>query len=100
MVRNAPPGGVSATIAPYHGRSMSTTTSLILDRNLVADIRRIEHATGRNNIYAGCVSKLEESVAEFGSAFAACVARGDTGGAARAAHTLKGASRQLGAQAL
>src|SRR4051812_29964618 len=79
---------------------MSTTTSLILDRNLVADIRRIEHATGRNGIFAGCVSKLEENLAEFGSAFAACLARGDLVGAARAAHTLKGASRQLGAQAL
>lgn len=79
---------------------MSTATSLILDRNLVADIRRIEQATGRNGIFAGCVQKLEENVAEFGAAFAACVAKGDTGGAARAAHTLKGASRQLGAQAL
>ena len=79
---------------------MSTMTSLILDRNLVADIRRIEQATGRNGIFAGCVGKLEENLAEFGSAFAACVASGDTSGAARAAHTLKGASRQLGAQAL
>ena len=79
---------------------MSTTTSLILDRNLVADIRRIEQATGRNGIFSGCVQKLEENLSEFGSAFAACVAKGDAGGAARAAHTLKGASRQLGAQAL
>jgi len=79
---------------------MSTSTSLILDRNLVADIRRIEQATGRDGIFAGCVQKLEENLAEFGSAFAACVAKGDAGGAARAAHTLKGASRQLGAQAL
>jgi len=79
---------------------MSATTSLILDRNLVADIRRIEQATGRNGIFAGCVQKLEENLAEFGPAFAACVSKGDSGGAARAAHTLKGASRQLGAQAL
>jgi len=79
---------------------MSTTTSLILDRNLVADIRRIEQATGRNGIFAGCVQKLEENLSEFGAAFAACVAKGDAGGAARAAHTLKGSSRQLGAQAL
>ena len=79
---------------------MSTTTSLILDRNLVADIRRIEQATGRNGIFSACVQKLEENLSEFGSAFAACVAKGDAGGAARAAHTLKGASRQLGAQAL
>ena len=79
---------------------MSAATSLILDRNLVADIRRIEQATGRNGIFAGCVQKLEENLAEFGSAFAACMAKGDLTGAARAAHTLKGASRQLGAQAL
>lgn len=79
---------------------MSTMTSLILDRNLVADIRRIEQATGRNGIFSGCVQKLEENLADFSSAFAACLARGDMVGAARAAHTLKGSSRQLGAQAL
>lgn len=79
---------------------MSTATSLILDRNLVADIRRIEEATGRNGIFAGCVRKLEENLDEFRDAFAACLSRGDTVGAARAAHTLKGACRQLGAQAL
>jgi HPt (histidine-containing phosphotransfer) domain-containing protein len=46
------------------------------------------------------VQKLESNLAEFRASFAACVARGDTLGAVRAAHTLKGSSRQLGAQAL
>src|SRR4051794_19458027 len=79
---------------------MSTMTSLILDRNLVADIRRIEQATGRNGIFSGCVQKLEENLADFAPTFSACLASGDIVGASRAAHTLKGSCRQLGAQAL
>lgn len=78
----------------------TTMTSLILDRDLVAEIRRIEQASGRQGLFAGCVTKLEASLAEFSAGFAACVARGDASGAARAAHTLKGSCRQLGAQAL
>jgi HPt (histidine-containing phosphotransfer) domain-containing protein len=79
---------------------MSTMTSLILDRNLVADIRRIEQATGRHGIFSGCVQKLEENLADFAPTFSACLASGDIVGASRAAHTLKGSCRQLGAQAL
>ena len=37
---------------------MSTMTSVILDREFVAEIRRIEQATGRHGLLAGCVSKL------------------------------------------
>lgn len=79
---------------------MSTMASVLLDPEFVAEIRRIEQATGRGGIFAGCVSKLEVSLGEFGAEFAACVKSGDTAGAARAAHTLKGSYRQLGAQAL
>src|SRR5947207_632343 len=79
---------------------MSTMTSVILDREFVAEIRRIEQATGRHGLLAGCVSKLEANLGEFAAAFAGCIKRGDAAGAARAAHTLKGSCRQLGAQAL
>jgi len=79
---------------------MTTVSSLILDQDLVAEIRRIEQASGRGGIFAGCVSKLEANLNDFAAAFAACIAHGDPSGAARAAHTLKGSSRQLGAQAL
>lgn len=79
---------------------MSATTSLILDLGLVAEIRRIERASGRDGIFAGCVSKLEANLADFRATSAACIARGDALGAVRAAHTLKGSCRQLGAQAL
>jgi HPt (histidine-containing phosphotransfer) domain-containing protein len=72
----------------------------ILDRDLIAEIRRIEQASGRDGIFAGCVRNLEAHLAAFRSSFAACVARGDAAGAARAAHTLKGSCLQLGAQAL
>ena len=77
-----------------------SATSVILDQGLIAEIRRIEQASGRDGIFASCVSKLEASLGEFRAAVAACVARGDTLGAVRAAHTLKGSCRQLGAQAL
>jgi HPt (histidine-containing phosphotransfer) domain-containing protein len=77
-----------------------SATSVILDQGLIDEIRRIEQASGRDGIFTTCVSKLEASVGEFRAAVAACVARGDALGAVRAAHTLKGSCRQLGAQAL
>lgn len=79
---------------------MTTVSSLILDQDLVAEIRRIEQASGRDGIFSGCVSKLESNLGEFAESFSNFIAHGDTTGAARAAHTLKGSSRQLGAQAL
>jgi len=72
----------------------------LLDRELIDEIRRIERATGRDDVLSGFVRKLEGNLADFGAAFSECIARGDTAGAVRAAHTLKGTCRQLGAQAL
>jgi HPt (histidine-containing phosphotransfer) domain-containing protein len=72
----------------------------LIDHQLIDEIRRIEHATGRNDVLSGFVRKLEENIAGFGDAFAGHVARGDKTGALRAAHTLKGTCLQLGAQAL
>lgn len=74
--------------------------SPLLDRSLIEEIRRIERATGKNDVLSGFVLKLEGYLAGFATAFSGCVARGDTAGAVRAAHTLKGTCRQLGAQAL
>jgi HPt (histidine-containing phosphotransfer) domain-containing protein len=72
----------------------------LLDQTLIEEIRRIERATGRNDVLSGFVSRLEGHLAGFGAAFSDHVARGDTQGAVRAAHTLKGTCRQLGAVAL
>jgi len=72
----------------------------LLDRQLIEEIRRIERATGRDDVLSGFVLKLEGHLAGFGAAFSDYVARGDTSGAVRAAHTLKGTCRQLGALAL
>ena len=74
--------------------------TVLLDRELIDQIRKIEQATGRNDVLSGFVAKLEGSLAGFGAAFSDQVARGDTAGAVRAAHTLKGTCRQLGAIAL
>jgi HPt (histidine-containing phosphotransfer) domain-containing protein len=74
--------------------------SPLLDRGLIDDIKRVERATGRNDVLSGFVRTLERNLAGFGAAFADCIARGDTAGAKRAAHTLKGACHQLGAKVL
>lgn len=72
----------------------------LLDRELIAEIRRIERSTGRTDVLSGFVRTLEDKLNDFARVFADCIARGDAAGAARAAHTLKGACHQLGAQAL
>jgi len=72
----------------------------LLDLELVEEIKRIERATGRNDVLSGFVLKLEGNIAGFPAAFSDLAARGDASGAVRAAHTLKGTCRQLGAVAL
>lgn len=72
----------------------------LLDFELIAGIRLIEKATGRNDVLSGLVGRLEASIAAFSGTFSDHVSRGDGAGAARAAHTLKGSCHQLGAQAL
>jgi HPt (histidine-containing phosphotransfer) domain-containing protein len=72
----------------------------LLDRKCIDEIRHIERAAGRDDVLSGFVRTLERNLAAFSAAFGECIARGDTAGAARAAHSLKGACHQLGAQAL
>jgi|SRR6185503_8623462 HPt (histidine-containing phosphotransfer) domain-containing protein len=79
---------------------MTQQANSLIDRKLIDEIRRIEHATGRNDVLSGFVRKLEDNIAGFGDAFARYIASGDKTGAVRAAHTLKGTCLQLGAQAL
>lgn len=74
--------------------------SVVLDRRRIDEIRHIERAAGRNDVLSGFVRTLEGNVKGFAAAFADYIARGDLTGAQRAAHTLKGACQQLGAQAL
>ena len=75
-------------------------TTLLLDRDLIAEIKRVGHATGRHDLHAVFVGKLEESLAQFPAMFSSFLARGDAAAAVRAAHTLKGSCRQIGAHAL
>lgn len=75
-------------------------TTLLLDRDLIAEIKRVGHATGRHDLHAGFVRKLEEALADFPATFSRHLAQGDTAGAVRSAHTLKGSCRQIGAHAL
>jgi HPt (histidine-containing phosphotransfer) domain-containing protein len=51
-------------------------------------------------VVSGLVARLETQLAEFPDGFNACLARGDISGAMRAAHTMQGSCRQLGAAAL
>lgn len=80
--------------------AMAMNASALLDHGLIEEIRRIEHATGRTDVLSGFVRTLEGKLAAFGPSFTDHLARGDTAGAVRAAHTLKGTCKQLGAQAL
>jgi HPt (histidine-containing phosphotransfer) domain-containing protein len=80
--------------------AMAMNANALLDHGLIEEIRRIEHATGRNDVLSGFVRTLEGKLAGFGAAFSDHLARGDTAGAVRAAHTLKGTCKQLGAPAL
>ena len=74
--------------------------TVLLDRKCIDEIRHIEQAAGRDDVLSGFVRTLEGYLAGFGAAFSDYIARGDTKGAVRAAHTLKGTCHQLGAQAL
>ena len=40
-------------------------TTLLLDSDLIAEIKRVGHATGRHDLHAVFVRKLEESLADF-----------------------------------
>lgn len=79
---------------------MNERRNVLIDHQLIEEIRRIEHATGRNDVLSGFVRKLEDNIAGFSDAFDGYIASGDKTGAVRAAHTLKGTCLQLGAQAL
>jgi hypothetical protein len=72
--------------------------SPLLDPRFIAEIRFVEERTGQSNVVSGLVSALEAQIARFPAGFAACVARGDGKAAVRAAHTMQGSSRQLGAR--
>ncbi len=74
--------------------------SPLLDPKFIAEIRAVERTSGQSNVLSGLVRTLEAHLADFPGGFAACVARGDVTGATRAAHTMQGSSRQLGAGAL
>ena len=73
---------------------------LQLDRELIAQIRLIENATGQYGMLSEFIRRLEGSLAAFGAALPDYIARGDRAGAALGAHTLKGICLQLGAREL
>jgi HPt (histidine-containing phosphotransfer) domain-containing protein len=75
-------------------------TDALLDYGLIAEIKRVGHATGRDDLLFGFIRNLEDNLAGFEVAFHQFLERADAKGAVRAAHTLKGSCRQLGAHAL
>jgi HPt (histidine-containing phosphotransfer) domain-containing protein len=74
--------------------------TLLLDPEAIAQIRVVERAIGRHDLFSSLVAKLEGNVNGFGASWSELIERGDPTGATRAAHTLKGTCRQLGAAAL
>ncbi|MFL6572064.1 MAG: Hpt domain-containing protein [Burkholderiales bacterium] len=91
---------ISIALPAWHVHCGAEMTTLLLDRDLINEIKRVGHATGRNDLHAVFVRKLEESLADFPATFSRHLERGDTAAAVRAAHTLKGSCRQIGAHAL
>ena len=73
--------------------------TLLLDPEAIAQIRVVERAIGRNDLFSELVARLEGNLNGFGPAWLELIARGDTAGATRAAHTLKGAAANFGASA-
>jgi HPt (histidine-containing phosphotransfer) domain-containing protein len=73
---------------------------VLLDRSRIDEIRQIERAVGRDDVLSGFVRTLQGNLEGFGAALSDYIGRGDITGAERAAHTLKGACLQLGANAL
>lgn len=95
--------GTCTNNEPEAAPSLVTTNqhpTPLLDLKCIDEIRHIERAVGRDDVFSGFVLTLERNLAGFGAAFCDCIVRGDATGAVRAAHTLKGACHQLGAQAL
>jgi HPt (histidine-containing phosphotransfer) domain-containing protein len=90
-------GELEATVSAGAANEGAT---VLLERTRIDEIRQIERAVGRDDVLSGFVRTLEGNLAGFRAAFSDYIARGDTVGAERAAHTLKGACHQLGAQAL
>jgi len=81
-------------------REPTDAMTLLLDPQAIEQIRVVERAIGRHDLFSELVTKLEGNLNGFGPAWLDLIARGDTVGATRAAHTLKGTCRQLGAAAL
>src|SRR5215831_2968842 len=75
---------------------MNAESSPLLDQSLVDEIRQVERATGKHGLFVGFVQKLEEDL----TTFARSIGASDASAAAKAAHKLKGACRQLGVAAL
>src|SRR5260221_605418 len=50
----------------------------LINHELVAQIRMIETSTGRGDVFAGFIRRLEDNLADFAKKFAECIARGDT----------------------
>lgn len=98
MSHTAPAPSTENETAPSSVAAGAPAT--LLNRRCIDEIRAIERAAGRDDVLSAFVSTLERNLADFTSAFDECIASGDATGATRAAHTLKGACRQLGAEAL
>jgi HPt (histidine-containing phosphotransfer) domain-containing protein len=77
-----------------------TLPNALLDPEPISAIKALERDLGRDDVFAGFLRELEASLARFGAEFRDYVARGNCVAAQRAAHTLKGTCRQLGARAL
>ncbi len=73
--------------------------SLLLDRERFEEIRQLTNEAGPD-IFIGMVRNLEKDLDSFDAGLSGWMSQRDAKAVARAAHSLKGASHSLGAQAL
>ena len=96
-------GGAGAPAAKINNALQAAApdhnVSLLLDRERFEAIRQLTDEAGPD-VFIGLVQNLEKDLDAFDTALSGWMSQRDAVGVARAAHSLKGASHSLGAQAL
>ncbi len=95
----APARGEGQSGAPQGPQSASADGADVLDRKIVEELRELQ-LPGEPDFLGGLIDQYLKDSAGLMKTIKAAVAAGDSGGLQKAAHTLKGASGNLGARKL
>jgi signal transduction histidine kinase/DNA-binding response OmpR family regulator/HPt (histidine-containing phosphotransfer) domain-containing protein len=92
-------GSRSDKVAPPAAVTSGADVSVLLDRERFEEIKMLTDEAGPD-VFSGLVRGLEKDLNAFDAGVDGWIAQRDANGMSRAAHSLKGSSRSLGAQAL